>query len=230
MIRIIFCGYRQWAFDIFDYFKEQGGIEILHILKSNDEALGVLRKMDKFDVDAVIYCGWSWKVPSDILEKFLCVGIHPSDLPFYRGGSPLQYQIMDGLTETKCTLMTLSDNKLDAGDIWGKESLSLAGDRMEDIFCNLTKSSIVLLERFFADFGKISPIPQNLSEGSIFRRRKPEDSHITENMLRNMSLRQLYDFIRALTDPYPNAYMEDEEGNRLVFKEVKYVEKEDLRD
>ncbi len=48
---------------------------------------------------------------------------------------------------------------------------------------------------------------------SIYKRRKPADSYITENMLRNVFLGQLYDFIRALTDPYSNAYLKDGEGN-----------------
>ena len=38
-----------------------------------------------------------------------------------------------------------------------------------------------------------------------------------------MTLKELYNFIRCLTDPYPNAFIEDNEGNRLVFKNVNYI-------
>jgi methionyl-tRNA formyltransferase len=60
-------------------------------------------------------------------------------------------------------------------------------------------------------------------KGSYFKRRKPAESKITYEDLNTKSLSEIYDFIRCLTDPYPNAYMEDQNGNRLIFKEVHYV-------
>jgi len=33
---------------------------------------------------------WSWKIPREIYENFDCVGFHMTDLPYDRGGSPIQ--------------------------------------------------------------------------------------------------------------------------------------------
>ena len=33
---------------------------------------------------------WSWKVPAEILETYECVCFHMTDVPYGRGGSPLQ--------------------------------------------------------------------------------------------------------------------------------------------
>jgi methionyl-tRNA formyltransferase len=57
-------------------------------------------------------------IPSEILRKFnnQIYNIHPSLLPKYRGPSPLQYQILDGVTETGVTIIQL-DELMDHGPI-----------------------------------------------------------------------------------------------------------------
>lgn len=224
MVKVVFCGYRKWALDIFSYFENKPNVQIVNIIESKEEFDKKICNYGTAEIDVIIFCGWSWIITKDVLNKHLCVGIHPSDLPLYRGGSPLQHQIMEGLISTNISLMTLSEGKVDAGDIWGKEYMSLQGDSMQAIFVHLTDSSIKLLERFFENFGTIKPRRQNLSEGSYYVRRKPEESEITREMLQSYSTRQLYDFIRALTDPYPNAFIRDEAGNKLLIKAVEYQE------
>ena len=39
---------------------------------------------------------WSWKVPDEIVAAFECVCFHMTDVPFGRGGSPLQNLIIRG--------------------------------------------------------------------------------------------------------------------------------------
>ncbi|MBI2008609.1 methionyl-tRNA formyltransferase [Candidatus Amesbacteria bacterium] len=57
-------------------------------------------------------------IPQIILDKFngQIYNIHPSLLPKYRGPSPLQQQILDGLTQTGVTIIKL-DGKMDHGPI-----------------------------------------------------------------------------------------------------------------
>lgn len=153
------------------------------------------------------------------------MGIHPSNLPDFRGRSPLQHQIIHGLTKTKVTLMTLSPDKIDAGDIWLKEDLDLSGDTMNDVFENLITSSTKLLYSFFNEYPKIEATEQNIKNGTYFKRRKPEESKLSKEDFANKTLKEIYNFIRSLTDPYPNAYLEDEFGNKLVFKNVTYITK-----
>jgi methionyl-tRNA formyltransferase len=224
MAKVILCGYRDWAIQIFDEIKLFKNIHVVDIITSNED---YLQKENKFDanVDLILFIGWSWIIPKEITEKFLCLGIHPSDLPFYRGGTPLQHQIINGINKTKITLMTLSSAKLDAGEIWLKEDLDLSGDTISTVFNHLVESSVNLLRRFFGLFPNIKPVEQDITKGSYYNRRKPSESKLPINSLKEKSLKELYDFIRALTDPYPNAYIEDEEGNKLIFKEVRYIPK-----
>ena len=159
-----------------------------------------------------------------LLDKFLCLGIHPSDLPNYRGGSPIQHQIINGIKKTNVSLFTISE-KLDEGDIWLKEKLDLSGNNMDEIFKNIETSSVILLNKFFNLFPNITPTQQDLKLGSYFKRRTPNQSEITLDDFKNKPLEDIYNTIRCLTDPYPNAYIEDSNGNRLVFKEVKFIKK-----
>lgn len=220
-INVVFCGYRDWANCIFNVIEKHKKVNVKKIITTLDEYKSFEANPLR-DVDLILFIGWSWIIPESFTDSNICLGIHPSDLPQYRGGSPLQNQIINGVLESKVSLITLS-GKLDAGEIWLKEDLSLAGDSMEEIFDNIIKSSIKLLNAFFSIYPNIQPETQNIVKGSYFKRRKPEESKISLEDFKNMTLLEMYNFIRCLTDPYPNAYIEDTNGNKLVIKNVSYV-------
>lgn len=222
MNKIILCGYRKWAIKVFESIKMHPNVTILDIICSHQE---YQIKENNFNesIDIIVFVGWSWIIPQKTIKKILCLGVHPSILPYFKGGSPIQNQIIRGIEKTKVTLFTLSPEKLDAGDIWLQEDLDLSGDNMKEIFNNLAHITAKLLYSFFDKFPDIAPQQQDPTVDSYFKRRKPEESELTKEQLFNMSLKQLYNFIRALTDPYPNAYIKDEEGNKLYFKKVKYI-------
>jgi methionyl-tRNA formyltransferase len=225
-MRVIFCGYRSWALNIIDEIKRHKKINSYEVISSKEEYDLKFNKLVN-NTDLIVFLGWSWIIPKEITNKYICVGIHPSDLPNYRGGSPIQHQIINGVIETKISLMTISE-KLDGGDIWLKHDLDLGGDNIEVIFKNLEDSSINLFNNFFDLYPNINPIKQDLTKGSYFKRRTLEQSSLELDDFKNKSLEEIYNNIRCLTDPYPNAFFEDEYGNRLYFKGVKYVTKKNL--
>lgn len=220
MINIVCCGYRSWAINIINQIKNNPKIKLLHVFNSNQEYDLKIQTIEE-KVDVILFLGWSWFIKKEITDKFLCLGIHPSDLPNYRGGSPIQHQIINGIKKTNVSLFTISE-KLDEGDIWLKEKLDLRGNNMDEIFKNIETSSVILLNKFFNLFPNITPTQQDLKIGSYFKRRTPNQSEITLDDFKNKSLEDIYNTIRCLTDPYPNAYIEDTKGNRLYFKEVTF--------
>lgn len=212
---MLYCGYRDWALDVFIKLKEaQFKVE----LATTPEELADLTKTRNYE--AIILVGWSWKVPSEICNNFTVVGMHPSDLPKYAGGSPIQNQILDGLTSTNATLFRLNE-KFDAGEIIDKEPISLQG-HLKDVFVSISNATFELIKRFYELYPAIIYSPQ---EGTrhVVRRLKPEQSKITSVIVENQRLtaRQLWDFIRCREDPYPNAYYEDETG-KICFKVVEF--------
>ncbi len=223
-IRVTFCGYRSWALAVIAEIRNICYIEVVDVIE-NEEIYRekVLQYVDNY-VDCIVLLGWSWIIRDDILNRFLCVGIHPSDLPMYRGGSPIQHQIIDGLEETKISLMSISSEGVDVGPIWAKEEWDMTGSTMDVVFQHLADSSVRLLKKFFNNFGNLVSTPQKLEEGSYCKRRNPSDSKVTWKELESMKLKDVYNLMRALTDPYPNIYIEDNAGNKLYFKKVEYCD------
>ena len=221
-MNIIVLAYRDWALNVFEAIKGHTKIESYSLIRSTEEFNFLLEKNTQ-KIDLIFVIGWSDILSDEIVDTYICVGMHPSDLPQYRGGSPIQNQIIDGITSTKASLFRLT-SKLDVGGVYLKESLSLKGDSMDDIFLNIQFSSIVLFNKFLDDFPDIAPVDQEYTDNPTYRRRNPSDSRITKEELNASDIRALYNKIRCLTDPYPNAYIEDADGKKLFISGVRLSE------
>ena len=62
---------------------------------------------------------------------------------------------------------------------------------------------------------------QTKSIHKIYKRLLPKDSEITIKDLQNKNSNYLYNKIRMLSDPYPNAFIKLKDGKRLIIKEAK---------
>lgn len=221
--KVSFLAYRSWALKAIKSLEKSCGIEIVDLITTEEEYRNKVLQYADGHVDFIVLVGWSWIIKDDTLERFLCVSVHPSNLPLFRGGSPIQHQLISGIEETKISLMNITKDGIDVGDIWLKEDWNLSGTTMKQILNALTRSTVRLLKHFFEKYDTIVPIPQDLSKGTFYNRRMPEESKVTWEKLSEMQLKDVYNLIRALGDPYPNIYVEDQEGNRLLFKEVSYI-------
>ena len=147
----------------------------------------------------VLFPHWSHRIDSSIYEQFECVIFHMTDLPFGRGGSPLQNLIARGIYETKITALRCVE-EMDAGPIYLKKPLSLYGSA-EEIFL---RASTVIEEMIIELLDKEpAPVKQE-GESTIFKRRKPEESNLSDVK----SLEEAFDKIRMLdAEGYPHAVM-----------------------
>ena len=207
---IYICAYRDWALEIYNQIK---GINC-KLINSRDQLNNI-----KFNNDDIIFfIGWSWMVKDYIINNNRCICLHPSPLPKYRGGSPIQHQIINGEKDSAVTFFIMND-KLDAGEILYQEKFSLEGE-LSDIFNRIisigSKGLITLLHT------EVKPIKQDESKATYYKRRKPEESEITIDEIKNKPTEYLYNKIRMLNDPYPNAYIKDKNGNKLYITKTKY--------
>lgn len=208
-MRVLFCGYREWAIRIFGDIRRRVDEEVF--LVDSPGELDVVASA--LHPDLCLFFGWSWMVPPAILQQCLCLCLHPSMLPKYRGGSPLQHQIIDGLTEGGLTLFRMTD-EMDAGPILYQEPLSLEGN-MRDILCRLTDRGGRMALRAIREFHNLKFRPQE-GEPTLYRRRKPHESQIVEFP----SALEVHNKVRALGDPYPNAFITCQDGSKLYLKET----------
>lgn len=171
-------------------------------VKINNRLEFSLKNLELINPDKIFIPHWSHIIPEDIFKKFECVVFHMTDLPFGRGGSPLQNLIVLGKEKTKISALRVV-KKLDAGPIYLKKKLSLDGTAKEIFIRANSVIESMIIEIIEKD---INPIKQ---KGDIvfFKRRKPSES----NMSDLKELKSIYDYIRMLdADGYPNAFIEND--------------------
>tara|TARA_A100001011_G_scaffold400437_1_gene514994 strand:- start:3653 stop:4351 length:699 start_codon:yes stop_codon:yes gene_type:complete len=157
-----------------------------------------LEKVRKINPKYIFFPHWSERVPSEITSNYECICFHETDLPFGRGGSPIQNLIVRGFKSTKISAIKMTD-KIDAGPIYLKKELSLEGIA-EEIY--IRSSEIVFEMIKYIIENKPNPIHQE-GEVVIFKRRKPDQSIIPKEIT---TINELFDFIRMLdAEGYPKA-------------------------
>ena len=143
---------------------------------------------------------WSYIIPSAIFERYECIVFHMTDLPYGRGGSPLQNLIVRGLTATKLSALRVEVG-LDTGPVYLKMDLSLSGTA-EEIFVRVNKLVGKMIVEIIQN--NLQPVPQE-GDPVVFKRRKPEQS----DMSGLEKLEEIFDYIHMLdADGYPHAYIE----------------------
>jgi len=150
----------------------------------------------------IFFPHWSYLVPEEIYNNYECVIFHMTDLPYGRGGSPLQNLIQRGHKKTKISALQC-EREMDAGPIYCKRPLCLEGSASE-IF--LRAASVI--EEMIVDIVENEPIPI-LQEGEpvLFSRRCPEESDLNSASLQNLN--NFFDFIRMLdAEGYPKAFID----------------------
>ena len=159
------------------------------------------------EADIMLFYDWSWIVPSEIVKNKICICSHPSPLPKYRGGSPIQHQIINGEKESAVSLFKMAEG-LDDGPIYKQKSFSLEG-HLSDIIKRIGETSLEATIEMLDGLaeGILKPVAQDESKAVVFKRRKKEESELTKDKLANMTCEEMYNFIRALEDPYPNAFI-----------------------
>ncbi len=214
-MNVVFAGYRKWALDAF-----------VQVISRTKNQIGTPRivstpeELNRIEGSVILGAGWSWILPESVIEKNEVIAlIHPSDLPEYAGGSPIQHQIIDGIVDTKASLFKVTKD-LDAGPIFLKEEMSLAGN-MNQIFKSLTDASVLLMTKFISSYPDLDEAPQVLSERVVKKRLQPKDSKIERKEFERHDTKKLYNLIRCREEPYPNVYIEDEKG-RLYFSKVRF--------
>lgn len=148
----------------------------------------------------IFFLHWHWLVPESVWKVYECVCFHMTDLPYGRGGSPLQNLISRGKVETRLSAIRMNE-ELDSGPVYTKRRLSLAG-RAEDIYARAARLCFDIVRWMIHN----QPVPEpQAGEPVYFDRRTPEQSLLPSQG----TLNSVYDHIRMLDAPtYPHAFVE----------------------
>jgi len=129
--------------------------------------------------------------------------MHGSLLPKYRGRVPINWAIINGETETGATLHEMVE-KPDAGRIVGQQVVAIGPDETaEEVFGKVTAAAASVLDAALPALmaGTVALETQDLSKGSYFGGRRPEDGVIDWNA----PAESIHNLVRAVAPPYPGA-------------------------
>ena len=168
-----------------------------------------------YNADIYVVFSYGHIIPRDVFTTpgLGTINLHPSLLPAYRGASPVQSAIIDGVLQSGISVQTISE-ALDAGDIVLQEPLNLAahrtaGEVMSEVIergSTMIDSAITLLADHFV------PVPQRCENVSYCSKITRETARINWNR----TSVEIYNLIRAL-NPKPFAW------TTLQGKEIKIV-------
>lgn len=157
--------------------------------------------------DLFIVASYGKIIPQNILDipKLGSINIHPSRLPLYRGASPIQSQILDGVTESGISFI-LMDAEMDHGPILQTSDFSLqSSDTFQSLHYSMFKKAAEELPQVIEGFanGTVKPVEQDHAKATFC-------GHITRESgyfdIENPPLaEQLERMIRAYY-PWPSAW------------------------
>lgn len=193
--KYIVASSKLWHLEIFKKISQNEVNKWVYVATPDDLDLAVRTTAPRY----IFFLHWNWQVPREIWSKHECVCFHMTDLPFGRGGSPLQNLILAGVRETKVTALRMVE-EIDAGPVYAKRTMSLEG-RAEEIYLRAGQLSWELIHWII--IMNPEPIPQQ-GDVTLFKRRKPDQSLLPTQG----SIEKMYDHIRMVdASTYPLAFI-----------------------
>lgn len=178
------------------------GIPVMQIESPNGAAtLGALQALGA-DVFVVVAYGAILSKELLAIPKLGAINLHASLLPRYRGASPIQAALLDGLTETGASTMWM-DEGLDTGDVIATRTLAIGPEETAgELSARLaTVGASLLVETLAAvEAGTATRTPQDGARASVTKKIRKSAGDVDFKA----PARRVHDRVRAMT-PWPGA-------------------------
>lgn len=232
-IKTIFCGTPKISSEVLKTILKMENIEVLAIVTQPDRPFGrkkilkasetkqvalennikifqpekiasIKEELIELSPDLMLTCAYGQFIPEGILNIFdKKVNIHASLLPKYRGGSPIQYAILNGDKKTGISLMEMI-KKMDAGKVYVQEEIEIDdNDNAANVFEKITNLATEMIQKYLYDIveGKIKGWEQDDEKATFAYNLSGNEEKINWSKTDE----EVYNFIRALT-PSPIPY------------------------
>lgn len=147
------------------------------------------------------------------LPRIAALNLHGSLLPAYRGRAPVNWVLVNGERRTGVTLHHMTSGA-DAGDIVAQAAIDIAPeDTAATLYGKIVTAGVDLLLEWYPAVvrGTAPRVAQDHARATVFGRRRPEDGRVSWEW----PAARIADMIRAVTHPYPGAFVGD--GDRRLF-------------
>jgi len=159
-----------------------------------------IEKIKEIQPEFIFFPHWSYKIPREIFSSYECIVFHMTNVPFGRGGSPLQNLISRGIYQTKIVALQCEE-EIDAGPVYLRRDFYIEQGSAEELYQKASEIVFAMIEEIV----QYHPLPEKQTgEVVCFPRRTPEMSELKADY----TLKQIYDHIRMLdAEGYPNAFI-----------------------
>ncbi len=168
------------------------------------QAISKLQTLET-DISFAIVVGWYHFIPTKLRALFPlgCAGFHASLLPKLRGGAPLNWALLNGLSETGVSFFKLGDG-IDDGLLYAQEKFLIeSDDYINDLIKKSQKSILRILDKYLPNLKEGHLLKyQQVGNPSYCGQRNPQDSLIDWEKPADSIIR----LIKASSKPYAGAY------------------------
>lgn len=201
-VALLFDKDNNWIYDFFKNSKLEFKNYSINNFFSADEVL---------DFDIVFLLGYTKILPNKFLQRNkLTLVVHESDLPKGKGFAPIQWQLLEGQSEIKVSLIEATEN-VDSGDIFLQSIITFDGTELyEEIREKQAIATINIISEFLKLYPNITRTKQVGNE-TFYPKRKSSDGEldISKTLQENFNLLRV-----GNNDAWPSFF---------YFKGVKYV-------
>lgn len=157
------------------------------IPKGKEELLLLKKKLEEVKPDLAIVADYGIIIPNEIFTfpRFKTLNIHFSNLPKYRGPSPVQYTILYG-EKNACISVIIMDEGLDTGNIvYSKEVLLYDNETTESLYKKLFNNISLELPEVISQYAqnKLIPRRQDHKKATYTKLLTREDGFISSRLL-----------------------------------------------
>jgi methionyl-tRNA formyltransferase len=173
-------------------------------------------------LDLLVVNGWNRLVSKEVIDLFRLggIGVHAGHPPIGLGRAPLPWNIIKGYEDIEAYVFSLTE-AADDGDIVGRRVIEISKmDNVKTLYEKVMYFGAFLIEKAIRDItrGEVKTQKQAREYTVYFEKRTPEDGIID---FRD-SMENIYNFIRAQTDPYPGAYTYLEGEKWIIWKAIPF--------
>jgi methionyl-tRNA formyltransferase len=191
-----------WADSVEDLARSEG-IEVFLAKRPTPELIERVRAVAP---DVMVANNWRTRLPEDLftIPTHGTLNLHDSLLPKFTGFSPVIWSLISGAGQTGLTAHMM-DAELDTGDVLVQRGVDITATSTGTslVLATLDLVPEVLTEALDQlEFGTAVAVPQDLSERTFFHKRSDRDGVVDWAW----PAADIERFVRALSDPYPNAY------------------------
>ncbi len=201
---------------------ESSKIEFLESRSANQKE--VVNKIKNANPDVIVSSDWETWISPEVaaLAGKAAINIHDSLLPKYAGFSPVNWAIINGEKQTGITVHYIEE-AFDQGKIILQKRVSIREtdtivDLLEKIFRKIPDALLESLD--LIEKGGVAAKKQDIRKASFYHKILNKDCAIDWSD----SCRNIYNFIRALTGPFPNAHTYFK-GEKIKIKKASKLDK-----